>query len=154
MNSSRGNKFYDETTPPGSSYPDAPLSNYDADSWEPRTEEKGLIARSMFYMAVRYDGTEPDVPDLELSDSPRAAQYRFGNSRPCSTGTASFPCRCRARPQPNHLHHLPAQPHWHHECARDLAAGKLKGFARLDRTRRRASAGGAKVNSTVDQVVE
>jgi len=78
VNSSRGNKFYDETTPPGSSYLDAPLSNYDADSWEPRTEEKGLIARSMFYMAVRYDGTEPDVPDLELSDSPRAAQYRFG----------------------------------------------------------------------------
>ena len=78
VNSSRGNKFYDETTPPGSSYPDAPLSSYDADSWEPRTEEKGIIARSMFYMATRYDGSDLDVPDLELSDSPSAAQYRFG----------------------------------------------------------------------------
>jgi len=126
VNSSRGNKFYDETTPPGSSYPDAPLSNYDADSWEPRTEEKGLIARSMFYMAVRYDGTDPDVPDLELSDFPSAAQYRFGKLTTLLDWHRQFPCRCRARPQPNHLHHLRAQPHWHHECARDLAAGKLK----------------------------
>jgi endonuclease I len=78
VNSSRGNKYYDETTPPGSSYPDAPLSSYDADSWEPRSEEKGLIARSMFYMAVRYDGSDPDVPDLELSDTPNPALYRFG----------------------------------------------------------------------------
>ena len=29
-------------------------------------------------MAVRYDGTDADVPDLELSDSPNSAQYRFG----------------------------------------------------------------------------
>ena len=78
VNSSRGNKFYDETTPPGSSYPDAPLSSYDADSWEPRMEEKGVVARSIFYMAVRYDGSDADVPDLELSDSPSPAQYRFG----------------------------------------------------------------------------
>jgi len=78
VNSSRGNKYYDETTPPGSSYPDAPLSSYDNDSWEPRPEEKGLIARSLFYMAVRYAGTDPDVPDLELSDTPNPALYRFG----------------------------------------------------------------------------
>ena len=29
-------------------------------------------------MAVPYDGSDPDVPDLELSDSPDATQYRFG----------------------------------------------------------------------------
>jgi hypothetical protein len=32
----------------------------------------------MFYIAVRYDGSDPDVPDLELSDSPSASLYRFG----------------------------------------------------------------------------
>lgn len=78
VNSSRGNKFYDETTPPGTSYPDAPLSSYDIDSWEPREIEKGAIARSMFYMAVRYAGTDADTPDLELSDAPNAALFRFG----------------------------------------------------------------------------
>ncbi len=32
----------------------------------------------MFYMAVRYDGSDSDVPDLELSDTPNASLYRFG----------------------------------------------------------------------------
>jgi endonuclease I len=78
VNSSRGNKYYDISTPPVSTYPGAPGSTYDADSWEPRDVEKGPIARAMFYMAVRYDGSDADVPDLELSDTPNAAQYRFG----------------------------------------------------------------------------
>ena len=32
----------------------------------------------MFYMATRYDGSDTDVPDLELSDSPDQDLYRFG----------------------------------------------------------------------------
>jgi endonuclease I len=78
VNSSRGNKYYDISTPPVTTYPGAPGSTYDSNSWEPREPEKGSIARSMFYMAVRYDGSDPDVPDLELSDTPNAGQYRFG----------------------------------------------------------------------------
>jgi endonuclease I len=78
VNSSRGNKYYDETTPPGTSYPDAPESSYDSDSWEPRAADKGPIARAMFYMATRYDGSDPDVPDLELSETPNSAMFRFG----------------------------------------------------------------------------
>ena len=71
-------QYYDVMTPPGSSYPDAPESSYDSDSWEPRPADKGPIARSMFYMAVRYDGTDPDVPDLELAEIPNPAMARFG----------------------------------------------------------------------------
>jgi hypothetical protein len=43
----------------------------------PRPEEKGDIARAMFYMAVRYEGGEA-TPDLKLSDTPNAATYTFG----------------------------------------------------------------------------
>ena len=42
--------------------------NYvDSDSWEPRDEVKGDVARVLFYMATRYEGTE--YLDLELSES-------------------------------------------------------------------------------------
>lgn len=43
--------------------------NYsDSNSWEPRDEVKGDVARMMFYMAVRYEGDDGFV-DLELNDS-------------------------------------------------------------------------------------
>ncbi|HEX8280834.1 MAG TPA: endonuclease, partial [Chthoniobacterales bacterium] len=70
VNGSRGNKFYDISTAPFSMHPEASGSTYDSNSWEARAADKGAIARSMFYMAVRYDGSDSDVPDLELSDSP------------------------------------------------------------------------------------
>ena len=40
----------------------------DEDSWEPREEVKGDVARMLFYMAVRYEGGEEE-PDLELLDT-------------------------------------------------------------------------------------
>lgn len=78
VNNLRGNKFYDTSTAPISTNAGAPGCTYDADSWEPRAVEKGDIARSMFYMDVRYDGSDAEVPDLILSDSPNATQNRFG----------------------------------------------------------------------------
>jgi endonuclease I len=78
VNTTRSNKYYDTTTTPGSTHPSSPQSTYDSDSWEPRNEDKGFIARAAFYMAVRYDGTDADVPDLELSDTPNSSLYRFG----------------------------------------------------------------------------
>jgi len=43
-------------------------------TWEPPDEIKGDIARSMFYMDVRYEGTDANTPDLQLvnaiTDSP------------------------------------------------------------------------------------
>lgn len=46
-----------------------PTSNLkDGDSFEPRDEVKGDVARMIFYMAVRYEGDD-GFPDLELNDS-------------------------------------------------------------------------------------
>ncbi|MDP3580857.1 MAG: endonuclease, partial [Ignavibacteria bacterium] len=51
----------------GSIVPGATTNKYDSDSWEPRDEVKGDIARTIFYMAVRYEG-ENGEPDLEVVD--------------------------------------------------------------------------------------
>ena len=37
---------------------------------EPPDSMKGVIARALMYMDVRYDGTEPDTVDLQLTDCP------------------------------------------------------------------------------------
>ena len=66
------------TTTPYRTTAGAPGSSYDSDSWEPREDDKGVVARAAFYMATRYDGADADVPDLELSDTPDPATYRFG----------------------------------------------------------------------------
>lgn len=51
----------------GTEHHEAPDTCYDDDSWEPRDEIKGDVARMMFYMAVRYEG-ESGQRDLELVD--------------------------------------------------------------------------------------
>ena len=73
VNSSRGNKYYDTTTTNGVGYsfpahPEAPQCSTDFDSWEPRPEDRGNIARSLFYMATRYTGDVPGEPHLILTD--------------------------------------------------------------------------------------
>lgn len=48
---------------------DIATDNYsDSDSWEPRDEVKGDVARMIFYMAVRYEGENPSL-DLEINES-------------------------------------------------------------------------------------
>ena len=42
---------------------------YDFDSWEPRDEVKGDIARMMFYMTIRYEGPEYDLELVDKSDT-------------------------------------------------------------------------------------
>ncbi len=67
VNSARGNKDFDNG---GVEYidPDGPTGCYHtAYTWEPRDEDKGDVARMIFYMAVRYEGISGD-PDLELVD--------------------------------------------------------------------------------------
>lgn len=67
INSARNNKDFDIG---GTIYTDGDgvtACKSDADSWEPRDEVKGDVARMLFYMAVRYEG-EGDEPDLELAD--------------------------------------------------------------------------------------
>lgn len=70
VNSSRGNEYYDWSDTSSPSYlfpahPEAPECSSDTDSWEPPASVKGDIARSQFYMAVRYAGDSGE-PDLEL----------------------------------------------------------------------------------------
>ena len=65
VNSARNNKDFDTG---GSEYFDQgyPSGNFgDEDSWEPRDEVKGDVARMIFYMVIRYEG-EDGEPDLEL----------------------------------------------------------------------------------------
>jgi len=68
VNSARNNKDFDNG---GNLYTDGdgPTEcRTDADSWEPRNAVKGDVARMLFYMAVRYAGTDGE-PDLELVDT-------------------------------------------------------------------------------------
>jgi len=69
VNSSRNNKDFDNG---GTLHPETQDCYTDDDSWEPRDEVKGDIARMVFYMVVRYDpGIHSDDSeyDLELVDS-------------------------------------------------------------------------------------
>jgi endonuclease I len=71
VNSQRSNLYFDNSSALDGgiispAHPEAPLTSRDANSWEPPPNEKGDIARAMFYMAVRYDGTEGATTDLEL----------------------------------------------------------------------------------------
>jgi len=73
VNSARGNKFFDTSDASDRNYsdpanPEALLATTDTDSWEPPEAVKGAIARSMFYMDVRYEGGRDNEQDLKLSD--------------------------------------------------------------------------------------
>ncbi|WP_211207343.1 endonuclease I family protein [Stackebrandtia nassauensis] len=64
VNSTRNNLDFDMG---GEEVADAPGNFYDSDSFEPRDEDKGDVARMILYMAVRYEG-EDSYPDLEPND--------------------------------------------------------------------------------------
>lgn len=73
VNSTRGNLYFDNSSALDGgiispAHPDAPLCTRDSNSWEPPANEKGDIARALFYMAVRYDGSESLTTDLELTN--------------------------------------------------------------------------------------
>ncbi len=69
VNSARGNLDFDEGgTKVNDTYGiGSDFCYVDSDSFEPRDEVKGDVARIIFYMAVRYDGSD-GVADLELND--------------------------------------------------------------------------------------
>ena len=66
INSSRGNKDFDNG---GTAISESPGNLTDSDSFEPRDEVKGDVARMVFYMDVRYEGGDTSgTPDLEIPD--------------------------------------------------------------------------------------
>ena len=64
VNQRRGNLNFDVG---GNPEGEAPGTFLDGDSFEPRDDVKGDVARALFYMDVRYAGTNGE-PDLELVD--------------------------------------------------------------------------------------
>lgn len=78
VNTLRGNRVFDIMRGAFTVPALAPDCAYDTASWQPRPGERGDIARVMFYMATRYDGSDPLTLDLELSNTPNAAAGRFG----------------------------------------------------------------------------
>lgn len=64
VNSDRGNLDFDNG---GTENDEAPGNFADGDSWEPRDEVKGDVARMIFYMSVRYEGGD-GFADLEVND--------------------------------------------------------------------------------------
>ncbi|MBE2281972.1 MAG: Ig-like domain-containing protein [Prosthecobacter sp.] len=68
VNSLRSNLVFDESANLDSD-PFAPESFKDGDSWEPHDRDKGVVARALLYMMVRYDGGDVLTSDLMLSDS-------------------------------------------------------------------------------------
>jgi serine protease len=77
VNSSRGNKDYDDG---GSNISEAPGNRTDGDSFEPRDEVKGDVARMMFYMDIRYNGSDnTGTGDLVLVASTGTSGSRLGD---------------------------------------------------------------------------
>ena len=71
VNTQRSNLYFDTSSAGDGgivnpAHAEAPGNSRDTDSWEPLASQRGDIARAMFYMAVRYDGTEPNTQDMEL----------------------------------------------------------------------------------------
>ena len=74
-NALRGNLYFNESDPADPAYRApatnvAPLTSMDSNSFEPPPASKGNVARGIFYMATRYDGSEPDTSALWFSDNP------------------------------------------------------------------------------------
>ena len=79
VNSARGNKYFDNCPSPACTSPAHPEAAADtatdSDRWQPPASRRGDIARALFYMSVRYDGSDAGTTDLELAEVADAAEY-------------------------------------------------------------------------------
>ncbi len=67
VNMNRSNKDFDNVQPNGTQHTEATECWYSSDAWEPGPKTKGQVARILFYMATRYEGTNGEM-DLEVVD--------------------------------------------------------------------------------------
>jgi endonuclease I len=73
MNATKNNRMFEDCNDGDDlDVVDVGYGNYICNEWdfEPRDEVKGDVARMLFYMAVRYEGEENDMVDLELINEP------------------------------------------------------------------------------------
>ena len=77
VNSARNNLYFDDCPASACTVPAhseaASDTAKDATRFQPPASRRGDLARSMFYMAVRYDGSETNTEDLQLADTPSTA---------------------------------------------------------------------------------
>ena len=57
--------------------------------WTPPARYRGFIARALFYMAVRYDGDEPNTHNLTLGETPAKGESGSGGKAPYVFGALS-----------------------------------------------------------------
>lgn len=72
VNSARSNKYFDECLSGCMTHSEAPLCKFTDDTWEPRDQDKGDLARVLLYMDVRYSGDVSGEPDLILTNNAAA----------------------------------------------------------------------------------
>jgi endonuclease I len=65
VNMDRSNKDFGTVQPNGTQHPEATDCWYNASTWEPGSATKGQVARILFYMSTRYEGTNGEI-DLEV----------------------------------------------------------------------------------------
>jgi endonuclease I len=73
MNSIKNNRMFEDCNDgDDTAVEHVGYGNYTCNEWdfEPRDEVKGDVARMLFYMAIRYEGEEGDMVDLELVNNP------------------------------------------------------------------------------------
>lgn len=77
MNSTKNNRHFEDCHDgDDTNIVDRGYGNYTCNDWEfePRDEVKGDTARMIFYMAVRYEGEEGDMVDLEVINDPDSSK--------------------------------------------------------------------------------
>ena len=82
VNSARGNKFFDDCFSSECQSPAHPEASDDTatrpGAFMPPADVRGDLARSIFYMALRYEGDESQSTDLKLCELPDAELQHMG----------------------------------------------------------------------------
>lgn len=101
VNSSRSNLIFDWSDGGGTPVSNAPGSTKDNNSFEPRDEDKGRVARAMLYMDLRYESSD-GFGDFVLAETANQASQRMAKLSTLLEWNRLFPPDERERRR-NHL---------------------------------------------------